>query len=345
MNRMDALLYILEEHPCEEDIEALLETLFQEFLEILRNARFAYLIQVFEKVKKIAKHHLKLKWIRTPLDSLFASLSSRTFLNGLLEIPMDVYNLDESWLEDLKCFLAMLDPAAIPALASIAPIIRSAELRQMIVDAIGSLAASDFVPLEKLIDESDSEQTIVIVPVLGFLKDWRSRQTLVNLLRRPSGRVRMAALKALLTRDHQAVNDIFSLIDDPDEKIRALVLRRLGRRRCAVVEGKILEYLKAYRPGHKDGSHFFEVCRTLGRCGSERSIPYLSQLLFRWPLMGILRPAGSPLRKGAVAALESLRIDKAEMLMERQQRGFFGNVLRSVPQHLFGKEVGEQNVR
>jgi hypothetical protein len=339
---MDALLYILEEHPCEEDIEALLEALFYEFFEILVNARFAYLLQTFAKLKKIAKYHARLKWIRTPLDSLFDSLASRVFLNGLLKIPVEAHNLDDTQLEDLKSFLVRLDPSAIPALAPIARKSRSVELRHMIMEAIGSLAASDFGPLEKLIDESDTEQTIGIVPVLGSLKDWRSRQALINLLRHPSKRVRMEALKTLLTRDHQAIHDILSLIDDPDERIRALVLKRLGRRRCERVEIKLLEYLKAYRPSYKDTGHFFAVCRTLGLCGSERSIPYLLQLLFRWPMMGILRPAGSPLRKGAVAALEALRIEKAAMLMERHQRGFFGNVLRSVPQHLFGKEIGEQ---
>lgn len=338
---MDALLYILEEYPCEEDIEALLETLLQEFREILTNARFTYLLHTYLKLKKIATRHTRLKWIRTKLDSLFASLSSRPFFNGLLKIPADVYNLDDTQLDDLKRFLVMLDPSAILDLGPIVRDIRPVELRHLIMEAIRFLAASDFGPLEKLITESDADQIIGVVPVLGVLKDWRSRQTLINLLRHPSEMVRMQALKTFMTRDHQAINEIFPLIDDPDERIRAFVLKRLGRRRCGEVEGKILDYLKTYRPSEKNSGHFYAICSVLGRCGSERSIPYLSQLLFRWPMMGILRPAGSPLRKGAVAALEALRTEKAAMLIERHQRGFFGNVFRSVPLNLFGKEAGE----
>ena len=145
---------------------------------------------------------------------------------------------------------------------------------------------------------------------------------------------------------HQAINEIFPLISDPDEKIRAFVIERLGRRRCGVVEGKILEYLKTYCPIEKNSGHFLAVCSVLGRCGSERSIPYLSQLLFRWPMMGILRPAGSPLRTGAIMALEALRTKEAEMLIERHQRGFFGNVFRSAPFHSLGMEACEdQNAR
>jgi HEAT repeat protein len=343
---MDALLYILEEHPCEEDIEALLETLVQEFREILANARFTYLLQTFEKLKKIANRHARLKWMKPHLETLFESLSSRPFLNGLLKISVDVHDLDDTQFEALRSLLMMLDPSAILDLAPIARNIRSVELRHLLMDAIRFMAASDFGPLERLIAESEADQFIGIVFVLGVLKDWRSRQTLINLLRHPSEQVRMQALKTLMTRDHQAINEIFPLIDDPNERIQAFVLKRLGRRRCEVVEDKILQYLKAYRYGEKKADHFFAVCRTLGKCGSERSIPYLSQLLFRWPMMGVLRPAGSPLRKGAVAALRALRTKKAAMLLERHQWGFFRNVLRSVPRSSFGKEAGRfQNAK
>ena len=207
------------------------------------------------------------------------------------------------------------------------------------------MAASDFRPLEKLICESDADLIHRIVPILIGLRDHRSRQTLTKLLHHPSERVRLQALKAILDRDHQAIHDIFHLIDDPHERIRTLVLKRLGCRRCGVVEGKILDYLKTFRPCEKNSDHFLALCRTLGRCGSERSIPYLSQLLFKWPTLGILRSKRSHRRKGAVAALKRLGTNKAAILIERHQRGFIGNLLRSAPHHFIALGAGEhQNV-
>lgn len=342
---MDALLYILENHPFEEDIKALLETLLQELREILTNARFGYLLQTVVKLKKIATRHSRLNWIKPYFDHLFASLSSKPWLNGLLEIAVDVHHFEDTQIEDLKRFLLMLDSSAILNMVPIARNIRSVELQRVILDAVRLMAASDFRALEKLISESDADLIHRIVPVLGFLKNRRSRQTLTNLLRHSSELVRQQALKTLLDRDHQAIHDIFPLIDDPDESIRTFVLKRLGRRRCRVVEGKILEYLRTYRPCGNNSDHFFALCRTLGQCGSERSIPYLSQLLFKWPTMGILRSAGSPHRKGAVAALKGLRSKKAAILIEKHQRGSFGNLLKSATHHFFGWGSGEhQNI-
>jgi hypothetical protein len=339
---MDALLYILEKHPFEEDIKALLEMLLQELREILTNARFGYLLQTFVKLKQIATSHRRLDWIKPHFDHLFARLSSKLLLNGLLDISVDVHHFEDTQIEDLKRFLLMLDSSAIPDMVPIARHIRSVELQRAIIDAVRFMAASDFRPLEKLISESDADLIQRIVPIMSCLNDQRSRQTLTKLLHHPSELVRLQALKTILDRDHQAIHDIFALIDDPDEKIRTFVLKRLGRRRCRVVEDKILEYLNTYRPGGKNSDHFFALCCTLGRCGSERSLPFLSQLLFKWPTLGILRSARSPHRKGAVAALKALRTKKAAILMKSHQRGFFGSVLMSATHHFFGLGAGER---
>lgn len=343
---LDALLYILESHPFEEDMDALLEILLHELREILINGRFAYLSQTFSKLKKIAARHARLKWIRPYFDRLFARLSSRPFLTALQNISVTAHTFDDSRQKEFKRFLMLLDSAAILGLGPIALSLSSVELRQILLEAIGVLAASDYNPLKKLIAESDADLITGMIPVLGLLKDGRARQTLIDLLHHPSASVRHQALKIMLFREQQAIHEIFPLIDDPDERIRSLVLRRLGCGKCAVSEGKILDYLKTCCPRGKNSDHFLAVCRTLGRCGSDRSIPYLSRLLFKWPMMGILRPAGSPRRKGAIAALETLKTKKAARLIERQQRGFFGNLLRSAVFHPPGLEKGKhQSVR
>jgi hypothetical protein len=174
---------------------------------------------------------------------------------------------------------------------------------------------------------AEPELTRRLTHILGFLKDSLSRQTLSALLRHPTDRVRLAALKALMIRDDQAVDDIFALLDDSNETIRKQVLSRLGRERCERVENKLLAYLSCY--GSKNGEHFIEVCRALGKSGSDRSIPYLTAVLFKWPALGVLRSGKDWRRRGALAAIEALKTEKSAWLTDRTNQGFLRNLFRS----------------
>jgi hypothetical protein len=327
---IDALLYILEKHCLQEDIAELLDTLQQELNAALIHARFAYLLETVTRLKKdFIINHPSSQWLEPHIGQFLANLGAKPFLNGLQRIAGNRQNLDERQLKDLKRFLLLLEKSVISTLGPIMMNITSPGLQRIILETIGTMAMSDFGPLEKLIQDADPVLAGRLVYILGFLKDPRSRQTLSILVRHPSETVRLAALKALMARDDQAIDEIFSLIDDADEKIRKLVLNRLGRDRCERVENKLLAYLDEYGNGSKNGEHFIAVCRTLGKCGSERSIPYLTELLFKWPAIGVLRPGNSNQRRGAVAALEALRAEKAAGLIARYKRGFLRNLFRS----------------
>jgi len=327
---IDALLYILENHCIQEDIAELLSTLIQELYETLINARFDYLLEAVLRLKKdILKDNLQTKWLAPYLSKFFAKLETKTFLNGLLKIPAPQQAFKKAQLKDLKRFLLQLNTSLIKTLGPLMLNIQSPELQRSILEVIGTMAKSDFGPLENLIAQADTELVERLVFILGYLKDTRSRQVLSKLLGHTSASVRRSALKAILTRDDKAVDEIFVLIDDPDEKIRMVVLNRLGRDRSSRIESKLLDYLHQYALGTNNDKHFIAVCRTLGRCGSGRSEPYLMGLLFKWPLLGMLRSANSIKRRGAVVALKGLQTRRARWLIFRSNRGFWRNILRS----------------
>lgn len=327
---IDALLYILEKHCLEEDVTELLSTLMQELHAALITARFDYLLEAMFRLKKdMLKNPSQAKWLAPYLKQFLARLGSKTFLNGLLKIPAPKQAFNKTQLKDLKRFLLQLNTSAITILGPMMLNLQSPELQRSVLEVIGTMAKSDFRPLEKLIVQADPELARRLVFILGFLKDPRSRDLLSNLLDHPAALVRRSAIKAILTRDDQAVDEVFPLIDDPDEKIRILVLDRLGRQRSVRMESKLLAYLDQYSLGAKSDKHFIDVCRTLGRCGSGRSESYLIGLLFKWPLMGILRSHDSIKRQGAIAALKALRTRRAKWLIERNNRRFLGNILRS----------------
>jgi hypothetical protein len=327
---IDVLLYIVENQCLQEDIAELLDILMQELNTVLINARFAYLFEAVTRLKKIGSTPpSSSQWLAPCIRVFLAKLATDPYLNGLQRIAAKDQVFDDGQLKDLKRFLLLLDKSAISILGPIMMNLTSPDLQRILLETIGTMAMSDFGPLERLIQHADPELTRRLVHLLGFLEDSRSRQALSTLVRHRSGMVRLAALKALMTRDDQAIDDIFALIDDANEKVRKIVLHRLGRERCDQIEIKLLEYLDLFGDGVRNGEHFIAVCGALGKCGSERSIPYLTGLLFKWPAVGVLRPGNSYQRRGAVVALEALRAQKASWLMDRNNRGFLANIFRS----------------
>lgn len=331
---IDALMYILEEHCLEEDITELLDTLLQELYEALVNARFSYLLETVMRLKKgVLKNNPQANRLAPRLGQFTSNLGSGSFLNGLLQIPAYKLNDKDGQLKNLKAFLLQLEPWTIDTLGPMMLKTQSEALQRILLEVIDRMARCDFRPLENIIAQAEPILAGRLVFVLGFLKDTRSRHILSSLLSHPSALVRRPALKALLQRDDQAIDEIFPLINDADEEISKRVLNRLGRRRSARIEHKLLDYLDKHGHELKNGECFIAVCRALGRCGSERSLPYLTGLLFKWPLIGVLRSVSSMQRQGAIAALNALNTREAARLMDRHSRGFLGNILRSANSH------------
>lgn len=327
---IDALLYILKEHCLEEDITELLDSLMEEMQKALIHARFRYVLEAHVRIKKdIINNFPQSHWVVPYLKRFLACLATKPFLNGLQSKSVNIQDVDDEQLEYLKRFLLMLDSSVISVIGPMMLNIQSAKLQRIILETIGTMAMSNFRPLEKLIYDGDPVLAGRLVFLLGHLKDERSRQTLSKLLGHPSELVRRPALQAILYRDDKEINEIFPLINDSDEIIRKLVFKRLGRKRCKRIEHKLLEYLKSYGPKGNNDAHFIAVCRTLGRCGSKGVIPYLTHMLYRWPRMGVLRSVNSLQRQGAVVALKEMNTKIASALIDRNNRGFLGNVFRS----------------
>jgi HEAT repeat protein len=206
----------------------------------------------------------------------------------------------------------------------------SQKLRQLLLEIIIDMAERNLQPLEQLIDSSDADLVAQVVFILRFLNDARSRQILSRLLQNKSNLIRVQALKAILARDDDSMDEIFVLIDDPDESIRELILQHLGKKRSEQAEELMLEYLNSgsLRLSHED--HYMAVCRTLGRCGSDLSIPCFKKQIFRLPVLGVPRFKSSIMRRGATCALKELNTQKAGFLIERNERGVIKNLFRPV---------------
>ncbi len=329
---VDVLLYIIERHCLPEDVEELLAYMTQALREALLDYRFSYLRTVLMKFRKQHKAFKSAShWASPYLERFLRTLSSTAFLKNLIEISPMVEKTDVESLKDLKPFLALLNNEAISALAPIMMQSRSPRLQRLLLGTIAGMARRDIQPLEKLLVSSDKALAGRLVIILKFFDDDHSRGLLSKLLRDDSEIIRKQALKAVLGRSEPtlAPEEVFALIDDTDPGVRGLILRHLGRERSVLAENLLLDYLQSGHGKLGDSDHFVAVCRSLGKCASDRSVPLLKSLLFKFPRLGVLRSRKSVKRQAATAALRELRTEKASALVERTGRGFFGNLLRS----------------
>ncbi len=328
---IDVLLFILEKHALNHDIGDLFGVLMEEMRYAMGKLRFVYLHKVLIKIKKyIDAFKCQSHAYASGLEHFYISLSDKTFLTVLSNISEQIECCSPDQLKHLKWFLSLFDEKAIITLGPIMVNTLSQKLRQLLLEIIIDMAGRNFQPLEQLIDRSDADLVAQVVFILRFLNDARSRQILSRLLQNKSNLIRIQALKAILVRDEHLSRDFFFLIDDPDESIRELILQHLGKKRSEQAEELMLEYLNSgsLRLSHED--HYMAVCRTLGRCGSDRSIPCFKKQIFRLPVLGIPRFKSSIMRRGAACALKELNTQKADFLIERNNRSVIKNLFRPV---------------
>jgi hypothetical protein len=166
-----------------------------------------------------------------------------------------------------------------------------------------------------------------LIPVIVQLENEKSLHCLMKLLHRDSSLIREKAIRAIMDRGLVPMREVFKWIDDPDEVVRRLVLRQLGKKRDSATEELFLSYLKNTTFQKDQADHVMVCFKTLGRCGSLRSFPYLRETLLRRKWMpGFWRAL---YRKGAAVALEALAIPESEQLLDKARRSVHPS-LRSV---------------
>jgi hypothetical protein len=325
---IDVLLVILEHQaqPAEE-FDNLLESLREELAQMLLQGRFSSFYGVLVRLSNHVKAYKDQNhWKADAIGAFFKSLTDKAFLDGLNQPADSFESCTPAEMKDLKRALVLLGGSAVPALGGLLAEAETPRLRKLLMEGIGSIALGDYRPLEKLMASCGAELLIQLVPLLAFLTDPHSRQTLSSLLRNESEEIRRVALRAIIARDSGSLNDIFRLIADPDERIRALILEHMGQQRNAAAEALLLEYLQSRQFRFKDPARLYALYKTLGKCGSDRSIAFLEKQLNTLPLPSMLGTGRRIRRKAALIALKELRTARAAAVIEKSNRGLLGRL-------------------
>ena len=284
------------------------------------------------RIRELCKESKPLALART--KEVFTRASGPDFLGSLQEV---LPTLSAVETEKVKEVLLLLTSRAIGSLGPMMLETRSVSVRTMLSDVIVSLAAQDLNPFVQVLNSAEEDLLRLMVPLLGRLDDERSAKVLVKMAHHQSEGIRVEALRAIMGRDLWDPEKIKLLLDDESDLIRDLSIRYFGSRRSESAEGVLLSYLQDRRFRSKHSQDLSAYLRTLGRCGTSRSVPFLQGVLLRggW----ISRFRGSTLRKGAAIALTELGTEAAGQTLEVASRSRYPGI-RSAAQAVMKEQSG-----
>lgn len=321
---LNALLDSLLELREKENFDPILESLEEEFHDSLARRDFEATLKILKSL-----HHVRhiceseTTWAIPIIDNFFLTASSSQSLRPLQAAWSE---MDTGQIEKIKEILLALQPEAIHTLGSMLLQTPSLRLQQMLTEVILSLASRDLRPLEAMLDRPEEDLVQKLVLVVSSLGGERPIQILAKMVHHSSARVRQAAVKGLLRRGPASIKELFHLIEDEDDSVRRLILHHMGKERNEVSETLLLQYLEQGKIKGSDDKHIIACFRTLGRCGSPRSLPFLRQTLLGRAWLPDLR--SSAYRQGAALALQAMRIKGAQQVLEDASRSLKPGVRR-----------------
>ena len=322
---LNMLLDMLLEEQGEKDFNIVLEVMSEEFEGSLGRHDFEAALIIIDGVRKILDSgRLSSSWAGPLIESFYKDISSDSkCLKPLEEIWS---NLNVQQIETLKRIFQHLNPGAVDTLVHLLLLGQPSQLEKIVEDTIISLVCQDVSCLESLINDSDERIAEMLVPVLSRLEGDTSFKYLMKLARHSSASVRRMAIRAIANTRGNQKSAIFEFIDDPDASVRHVILTQMGQSRNEIAEDLMMQYLQNRKFSTAQIEHIMECFRTLGKCGSSRSIPFLRKtLLHRKWMAGLSKSA---YREGAALALVALKIPEARQVIEAAGRSFHPGLRR-----------------
>jgi len=317
---LDSLLELREK----ENFDPILESLEEEFHDSLTRRDYEVTLKILKSL-----HHVRhiceseTTWAIPIIDNFLLTASSSQSLRPLQAAWSE---MDTGELAKIKEILLVLQPEAIHTLGAMLLQTPSLRLQQMLTEVILSLASRDLRPLEAMLDRPEEDLVLKLVQVVASLAGERPTQILSKMVHHSSARVRQTAVKGLLRRGPASIKELFHLIEDEDASVRRLILHHMGQERNEASEALLLQYLEEGKIKGSDDKHIIACFRTLGRCGSPRSIPFLRQTLLGRGWIPDLR--SSAYRQGAALALQAMRMKGAQQVLEDASRSLKPGVRR-----------------
>ncbi|MDY6853359.1 MAG: HEAT repeat domain-containing protein [Thermodesulfobacteriota bacterium] len=322
---LELLIILLNDQNIKLDFITVLDFLEDEFLHALKQGEFQFAFDLTNELYKTQKFYKSNKqWASVFIDKFFIKITAPEILNVLSRFWTTSEMLDQEQIEPLKQLLIRLPPRAILTLGPMLPEIQSPPIQRDVIEVIKVLARKDIRPLELLINQSVDFIAQKLVNILGQLEGEKHTKILLGMTNHSSNGVRKQALKHVLKRDANLLKQVFPLIEDDTREIRQVLLNYMGSHKSELAERLLLDYLKKKVGQNTDREHLLACYRTLGKCGSCVSVPFLKERLFSkaWIPSNIK----SVHRNGAAIALNLLETKGSKDLLKKASKSLFPSV-------------------
>jgi hypothetical protein len=335
---LNMLLDMLLQFQEEKDFNIVLGVLSEEFDDSYSRHDFEAALIILNGLHKILQSgRLSTPWASPLIESFYKDISS---------VPKCLKPLEDIWsklnaqqMETLKLIFQHLKPGAASTLIHFLLIGQPSKLEQIVEDTVTSLARQDINCLASLINDPNERVAEKLVSVLSRLEGDVSLKYLMKLARHTSVSVRRMAIKAIAQAHGNQISAIFEFIDDPDPSVRRVILAQLSQSRNEIAENLLIQYLQNRKFSAAQNEHVIECFKTLGKCGSLRSLPFLSKTLLHRKWMAIFTK--SAYREGAAFAMAALNIPEARQVIEAAGRSINPG-LRKLAREA-GREFPEKN--
>ncbi len=330
---LNMLLDMFLQHQEKKDFNIVLEVLLEEFEVTFARNDFDAALIILDGVRKILDSgRMREPWEKPLIESFYKDISSDS--KCLKPLKNIWSSLNAQQMETIERILQHLSPESVETLMHLLLFGQPSQLEQITEDTIVSLINKDMSCLDDLIKNPDNRISEKLVHILSRLEGDKPLKYMMKLARHSSVSVRRLALKAIGKAHGDQISTIFEFIEDPDISVRRLILTQMSQSRNEITEDLLMQYLQSKKFGATQTEYIKECFLTLGKCGSLRSVPFLSKILLhrKW-LAGFKKSAH---REGAALALVALKIPEAQQIIETAGRSFHPG-LRMIA-HRAGKE-------
>lgn len=332
---MDMMGDILKDQQDEEFFAYIIEYMLEEFITALKRKDFDIAFRIMQTLHQVRKLSEESKaWALSRVQGFFSEIAQPEFLETLREI---LPSLSAAQIKIAGKVLALMTPDAVLGLGPLL-VETSGPVGEMLSEVLVSLASRDIRPMEQLLNAAEEPLVFRLAPVLARIDGKRSGQMIFKLARYPSERVRLESLRAVIQRKLWSPEKMDFLLRDESNLIRRLAIKYLGTRKSEAAEGLLSKHI---RSGSFDGDGSGELIacfKALGKCGTERSFPFLKETLLKGGWISRFRP--STLRQGAAIALAEFGTEQSLQVLEEAARSHFP-AIRSAAQSVYEDEGGE----
>ncbi len=336
---IETLLISLVVQRGEADFTAILDFLQDRYLHALKNGDFRISLKLLRNLRNLQeKYAVKKRWALPVLERFFSTVSQPLGLREIerfLTKPRNGFGDDRT--EYLWAILRLLDPEILGVIGPLAGRIKDDNLRRDLFEVIIQHTRKSPETLAAVLDQCDEETVLKLIPIVELMPEADAGRILTGMALHSSVRIRKEAFRILSARDQLDPVKLFPLIDDADENIRQKMFFRLARKKDRRLEALFLDYLKTRDFKLNDTRHLLACYRTLGRCGSAASIPFLHSVLLDRNLSNMIGIGNSVHKEGAAMALHALRLTEATNILREGAKSIRPDVRFACRKAMAGK--------